>query len=57
MLTWPSLGFVPSNDIDNGGKQDLPTIDFDNITDRVPEVDGERVASVLVVNATTTTPI
>ena len=54
-----SIRMWPPNDIDidNGGKQDLPTIDIDNITDRVPEVDGERVESVLVVNVTTTTPI
>ena len=50
-----SIRIWPPNDIDNGGKQDLPTIDIDNITDRVPEVDGERVESVLVVNVTTTT--
>ena len=57
MFAWPSLGLLPPNDIDNGGKQDLPTTDIDNITGRMPEVDGERVVSIQMVNATTTTPI
>ena len=51
MSPWPSLGFSPPDDLDHGSERNLPTTD----TDRVPADDGEEVASVQVVNATSTT--
>ena len=48
---------MPPNDIDidNGSKEDLPSIDIDGSTGMGPEVDGEGVVSVQKVNTTTTT--